>query len=200
MRSKTLFLTLVCLLLSMSVAAQHDHAQPSPEDMKKMMEAYEKAATPGEAHKALNAVVGTWDTVVRFYAAPGAPAEESTGTSESRWILGGRYIEQRFKGSAMGQPFEGLGYTGYDNMRKQYFGTWMDTMSTGMMSTTGGVEEGGKVWKFKGMMDDPVKNTSIPVEEVVRVESSDRHVMEMWHAGPDGKPFKAMEIVYTRKK
>ena len=200
MRSKTPLVTLACLLISMSLVAQHDHGNSSPEEMKKMMEAYEKATSPGEAHRMLDSVVGTWDTVIRFYHAPGAPAQESTGTSENRWILGGRYMEQRFKGNAMGKPFEGLGYTGYDNMRKQYFGTWMDTMSTSIMSTTGGVEEGGRVWKFKGMMDDPLMNTSVAVEELIRIESPDRHVMEMWQPAADGKLFKTMEIIYTRKK
>ncbi|HEU4521656.1 MAG TPA: DUF1579 domain-containing protein [Thermoanaerobaculia bacterium] len=200
MRLKTPVLTAVCLLLSLSLLAQHEHSNMSEADMKKMMEAYQKATSPGDAHKALDSMVGTWDTVIRFWAAPGAPPQESTGIAENRWILGGRYVEQRFKGSAMGQPFEGLGYTGYDNMRKQYFGTWMDTMSTGMMSTTGRVEDGGKTWKFKGMMDDPVMNTSIPVDEVVKVLSPDKHVMEMWQPGPDGKSFKSMEITYTRKK
>jgi len=28
----------------------------------------------------------------------------------------------------------------------------------------------------------------------------DRHVMEMWGPDPSGKPFKSMEIQYTRKK
>jgi hypothetical protein len=36
----------------------------------------------------------------------------------------------------MGMPFEGLGYTGYDNVKKQYFGTWIDSMSTGIMTSS----------------------------------------------------------------
>ena len=170
----------------------------TPEEMK-MMEAYQKAGTPGEAHKALDAFVGTWNTVIRFYQAPGAPAQESTGISENRWILGGRYLEQRFEGSAMGQPFEGLGYTAYDNLRKQYVGTWMDSMSTAVMYTTGTATSPGK-WKFTGTMDDPMTGKAQPLEEIMTVDGPDKHTFVMMGPGPDGKMFKTMEIVYTRKK
>ena len=198
MRSNAFLPVVACLLLSTTLFAQ-EHP-PMSEEQRKMMEAYQKAGTPGDPHRALEHFVGTWDTVIRFWPAPGAPPEKSAGTSESRWILGGRYLEQRFEGTAMGMPFEGRGYTGFDNIRNRYFGTWMDSMSTGMMTTTGVAEEGGKVWKFTGTMDDPLSGKAQPVEEVVRLEGPDKHVMEMWSPGPDGKMFKSMEIVYTRKK
>jgi hypothetical protein len=199
MRTKTLFLCLLVLGFSLPALAQHEGHQMTPEQQK-MMEAWQKAATPGAAHRALDAMVGTWDTTIRFWETAGGPAQQSTGTSENRWILGNRYVEQRFKGSAMGMPFEGLGYTGYDNIRKQYFGTWMDSMSTAMMTSTGNTADGGKTWMFKGTMDDPMSGKPFAVEEKITVESNDKHVFEMWHPGQDGKMYKAMEIVYTRKK
>ena len=198
MRTKTPMLLLVGLLLSLPLFAQHDHPKMSPEEMK-MMEAYQKAGTPGDAHKALEPFVGTWNTVIRFYPAPGAPAQESAGTSENRWILGGRYLEQRFQGSAMGQPFEGVGYTGYDNVRKQYVGTWMDSMSTAIMTTTGSSTGPGK-FKFTGSMDDPMTGKAQPMEETISVDSPDKHTFVMWGPGPDGTKIRTMEVLYTRKK
>ena len=200
MRTKTLVLCLV-FLAAVPVFAQHEgHGQLTPEQQK-AMEAWEKAATPGEAHRLLEPIVGTWDTTIKFWHMPGTPAQESTGISEHRWILGNRYVEQRFKGTAMGMPFEGVGYTGYDNIRKQYFGTWIDSMSTGMMSTTGKAEQGGKVWSFKGTMDDPATGKAVKIEEKMTILSNDKHVFEMWTPAPKGgKMFKSMEIVYTRKK
>jgi hypothetical protein len=169
-------------------------------EQQKMMEAYMKAATPGEPHRLLEPMIGTWDAVVRFYPAPGEPPQESTGISENRWILGNRYVEQRFKGSAMGQPFEGIGYTGYDNVKKQYFGSWIDSMSTSMMTTTGKADSSGKNWTFTGTMDDAYTGKTLPLEEKVVVVSNDKHYFEMWNPGPDGKNYKSMEIIYTRKK
>src|SRR3989442_441387 len=66
--------------------------QAAPTDEKAMMEAWAKVATPGEAHKWLEPVVGTWDAKITMWMTPGAPPQESTGTSENKWVLGGRFV------------------------------------------------------------------------------------------------------------
>ncbi len=190
------------LLVMFSVAAvaadQADTKKPSAGEAA-MMEAMMKAATPGAAHKKLEGMVGSWNTKATFWGAPGAPPSTMEGTSENRWVMGGRYLEQRFSGSFSGMPFEGLGYTGYDNVRKEYWGTWMDNMSTGMMMTTGSADADGKTWTFNGTMTDPMTGQEGPVQEKVIVHSNDHHVFEMYALGPDGL-YKTMEIQYTRKK
>jgi hypothetical protein len=195
--------TLIRIAFTVCLIATPLVAQEKPKEMsaeeKAMMEAWQKAMTPGDAHKKLDAFIGTWNTTVKSWMAPGAPPMESTGTSENRWVLGNRYVEQRFNGSFMGMPFEGLGYTGYDNVKKQYFGTWMDNMSTGMMVSTGKGAD-GKTYTFTGTMADPMTGKDSVMDEKITVISADQHLMEMFGPGPDGKNFKMMEIVYTRKK
>src|SRR5687768_15991808 len=120
MRSRTWFITgALCLFMSFTAFAQEGQPPQMSAEEKAMMEAWQKAMTPGPQHKQLDGMVGTWNTTVKTWMAPGAPVMETSGTSENKWVLGGRYIEQRFKGSFMGQPFEGIGYTGYDNVTKQ---------------------------------------------------------------------------------
>ncbi|HEV7920084.1 MAG TPA: DUF1579 domain-containing protein [Thermoanaerobaculia bacterium] len=195
------WISVALLLVCAAVAAAQDPAQKqmSPEE-KAAMEAWQKAMTPGPQHKALDAMAGTWDTKVSSWMAPGAPAMTSNGTSVNRWIMGGRYMEQRFSGSVMGQPFEGLGYTGYDNVSGKYWGTWMDNMSTGMMSSTGSSSADGKSYTFTATMNDPMTGKTTSSEERITVLDKDHHNFEMWGPGPDGKNFKMMEINYTRKK
>ncbi len=171
---------------------------PSAEE-KAMMEAMMKAATPGEAHKKLDAVVGTWDSKVTMWMAPGAPPMVSPGTSTNQWVLGGRYLEQKVTGSFMGMPFNGLGYTGYDNVKKEYFGTWMDNMGTGVMLSTGAMDAANH-WTFKGSMPDPVTGKDAPFEEHMSMPDHDHMTFDMWSPGPDGKMVKVMEISYSRKK
>ncbi|HKO59222.1 MAG TPA: DUF1579 domain-containing protein [Thermoanaerobaculia bacterium] len=190
-------LLIVCAALAM--AQDPSKKEMSPEE-KAAMEAWQKALTPGPQHKALDAMAGTWETKVTSYMAPGAPPMTSTGTSVNRWIMGGRYLEQRFTGSFMGQPFEGLGYTGYDNVSGKYWGTWMDNMSTGMMSSTGTASADGKSYTFTATMNDPMSGKATTAEERIMVVDKDHHNFEMWSPGPDGRNFKAMEINYTRKK
>lgn len=186
------------VLCSLGALAQQQPKEMSAEE-KAAMDAMMKAGTPGEAHKKLSAMVGTWDATVKMYPAPGAPAQESHGVSENKWVLDGRWVQQSFNGDFMGMPFSGIGYTGYDNIKKQYIGTWMDSMSTSVMMSTG-KPTGDKVWEFNSSVDDPVSGKTLPVREKVSVTDDDHHTMEMWSPGPDGKMFKMMEISYTRKK
>ena len=125
----------VCAILLSSIAllAQNQTKKEMSADEKAAMEAMMKAGTPGEAHKQLAPLVGTWNVVVKMFPQPGAPAQESKGTAVNKWVLGGRWVQENFTGKFMNMPFTGIGYTGYDNIKKQYTGTWMDNMSTATM-------------------------------------------------------------------
>ncbi len=179
--------------------AQHDHGTAKKPAMDPaMMEAMMKAGTPGEPHKKLDVFTGTWETKATFWPMPRADPMTMTGTSTTRSMWDGRVLEQRFTGSFMGMPFEGIGYTGYDNLKKQYWSTWMDNMSTAFFLSTGTAE--GSTWSFSGMMPDPMSGKDVTAKSKIVVNSADQHTMEMWGPGPDGKMFKNMEMVYTRKK
>jgi hypothetical protein len=175
-------------------------AKAGPPDEKAAMEAMMKAGTPGEAHKKLEPIVGTFDTKVKMWMDPSKPAEESSGKTESKWVLGNRFVQQTYEGTFMGQPFSGMGYMGYDNITKKYTGTWMDSMGTAMMNSTGKVDASGKVMTYTAMMNDPVTGKLCKITEKVTVADNDHHMMEMWGPDPSGKNYKMMEITYVRKK
>lgn len=164
-----------------------------------MNAAWQAAMTPGEAHRKLDAFAGTWDVAMSFWMAPGAPPEVSTGRSTAAWILGGRYLEQKHVGTAMGQPFEGQGLTGYDNVQKKYFGTWIDTMGTGMSTSIGTIDETGAKFAFDATMWDPMTGQENKTRHEIIIESPDKHIMTMHAKDPaSGQEFKTMELVYTR--
>jgi hypothetical protein len=193
-------LTLGFALALCTSALFADDPKKAADDMQKaQMDAWMKASTPGDAHKKLDGMVGTWDVKVKSWMEPGAPPMESTGSAVNAWVLGGRWMEEKFTGSFMGMPFSGIGYTGYDNIKKQYIGTWMDSMSTAVMVSTG-KGGSGNTWEFASSMDDPMSGKTMPVTEKVTFTDADHHTMEMWSPGPDGKMFKMMEIAYSRKK
>lgn len=189
------------LALSLAAAVAAAQAQEPPRmsaEEKAAMEAMAAAATPGEAHKVLDAFAGEWDVEFSMWPAPGADPIRLEGTSSARWILGGRWLEQRFRSEFMGEPFEGLGYLGYDNVKKRYVGSWMDTMSTWPMSTEGRVDANGDlVWKGKTF--DPMAGREIEIRDRTRVVNSDYFIAEMYAPGPDGKEFKSMEFHYRRR-
>lgn len=192
--------TFCSTVLAHEPAASSTAGQPemSAED-KAMMAAWEAASTPGQHHEYLAQTVGTWDVAVSSWMAPDQPVMTSTGTSENKMIFDGRYLEQRFTGSFMGMPFQGQGLTGYDNVKKEYVGSWIDSMSTTMLISTGKAKDGGKVMTFDGECSDPMTGKSAKYHQVLTITSPDRHTFEMWSKDPkSGKDFKAMELVYTR--
>lgn len=196
MRMRTLFALMILVCTAAVLPAQDQKAM----DEKAMMEAWMKAGTPSDAHKKLEPFVGNWDVKVKSWMAADAPPLESTGSAQNSWILGGRYLEQKFQGSFMDMPFNGVGYTGYDNTKKQYVSTWMDSMSTSVMVAAGNADPTGKVMAFAANMEDPVTHKIHRIDEKITIVNNDHHVMEMWAPGMDGKVYKNMEITYTRRK
>ena len=181
------------------VAGAQDKAQQMTPEQKAAMEAWAKASTPGEPHRKLAEGVGTWDAKVTSWERPGAPPNVSMGTCTEEAVLGGRFLRQNFHGAMMGQPFNGIGYTGYDNVKQKYVSTWMDDMGTMVMVSYGTMAPDGTLTMWSDV-DDPITGKSAKMREVMRFPDKDHQLFEMFGPDPSGKEFKMLEIAYTRKK
>jgi len=192
------------VLLVAGISTAQDGMKPGDKPMsaeqKAMMDAWMKFATPAEGHKSLAGMVGTWDAEVTSWMDPAQPPEKSKGVSENRMMLGGRWVESRFTSQMMGMPFEGLGYTGYDNHKKKYVGTWMDNMSTAVMVSEGTWDAAGRVMTSMATMDDFMTGKASQIKMVTTIMDPDHHMFEMWGPDPKGKNVKQMEIHYRRRK
>lgn len=184
-------------IFTAGVAVAQDPA-PSAEHQA-MMEAYQRAATPGSQHASLAKMAGDFSLTVKSYMEPGAEPEVSTGTATRKLILGGRYLEEVVQASMMGQAFEGRGLTGYDNVSGEWWGTWVDSMSTGVMVTKGEWDDAAGVGDFTGEYNDAVTGKVQTARMTSRRLPNGGEVMEMYMPGPGGGEVKAMEIVYTRR-
>lgn len=173
---------------------------PAPAKMAEMMVKWQKTTAPGEHHQALEAFVGEWNTAIKMWmGGPGTPPAESTGTASVKWVLGGRYVQEMFSGTMMGQPYEGIGYTGYDNYKNMYVFSWIGNQSTEMLTGMGMTDPSKKVFTFYGQMDEAMLDVSgRTVKYVTKIINEDKHVFQIidLHAGED---YKVIEIVYTRK-
>lgn len=171
---------------------------PTQEDI---IAAWAKYAQPGEFHKNLEPLVGSWDFQTKWWAEPDAPPQESEGRSEGKWILGGRFIMENITGEMSGSQFHGMGIVGYDNYKQEYVYFWIDEMATSFMLSTGQADESGRVITFEGTFDDPVTGQKDKkFKSIFRILSNDRHIHESYSIGPDGKEFKSFEVTCTRKK
>jgi hypothetical protein len=168
-------------------------------DPQAMMAAYEKAAAPGEQHRLLQKQVGKWDVSMKSWPAPNAPAMESTGTAETKSILGDRYIQMSLNSTFMGKPFSGIATTGYDNAKKKFVGTWIDSMSTGLMLSEATADPSGKLFTARAVATDPLTRKETKMRIVTKWETDDKFVDEFYEK-KGGKEVKTMEVTYTRAK
>ncbi len=180
-------------------ACAEDAAAPKmTKEQQAMMAAYERMGAVGPEQKQLAYFVGDWDAKTTMWMDPKKPPEVSNGKSHSEAIFGGRYIETTHTGMAMGQPFEGRGVMGFDNLGGKYFSTWIDSMSTGFWLSYGSYDAATKTYTYHGSMDNPMKQgAKIPVRAVVHVVDPTHYVFE-WHEKRGGKEAKTMQIEYTK--
>ena len=167
-------------------------------DMEAMMEMWRKLATPGAPHKLLAGRVGTWDAKTRNWLTPAGPPVESTGTSERKMILGGRFLREDFKGEMFGNPFTGIGMMGYDNHLKKYVMSWMDSMSTSLHTFEGMASPDGKTIVMEGRFDNPMRGPGT-WHGTTRIVDDNTEVFEMRATYERGGE-ERFEITYTRRR
>ena len=160
-----------------------------------MMKKIEAAATPGPAHKALDALVGDWKAEVKCWMEPGGVPNVSYGTAKASWTLNGHFLEEEFHGEMMGKPFNGRSLMGYDNTKQTFNTVWVSDMQTSIFTSEGKGENGNKLITLEGKTTCAgTGRKDVPMKTVFRVISPDKHVFEMY----DGNA-KTMEIIYTRQ-
>jgi hypothetical protein len=180
----------------MATSTEKQEGKPN---MQAMMDVYKKLGTPGDPHKMLASMAGSWTTTIKSWCEPNKPPVESTGASEQKMVLGGRFLQQDFTGEMMGSPFTGIGVAGYDNHTKKYVSTWMDSMGTAILFFEGTASPDGKTITQETRYDDPVKGP-MKWRSVTRIVDDNTHIFEMYGSDESGKEEKMMEITYTRKR
>lgn len=193
MKQSPLLIALLTLSLAGPVLAQTKAEQEAA--MKKAME----LGTPGAQHKVLEPLVGKWDAMVKTWMGPGTKASESKGTEINQWVFGGRFLSQEYKGDWEGQAFQGQGYIGYDNVKKEYQNIWMDSMMTGIMSNPGTYDAATKTLKSEGTFGCPMTGkTDRWFRSELKIQDNNNHTYTSYAKDESGKEFKSMEIIYKR--
>jgi hypothetical protein len=198
MRLIHLILTGFCVVLTISVAMAKDKKSEKQIDPPAMMEVYQKLATPGEPHKQLASLAGSWTTKTKEWMEPDKAPMESAGTCDFKMLLDGRFLQQEFTSEMMGQPFSGVGISAYDNLRKRYVTAWIDTMGTGIFMMEGTASADGKTITLRGQHDEP-GGGHMTHRAVWKIEDNNTQTFDMYGTHKHGKEMKMLEIAYTRK-
>ena len=190
------------LLVSADAAAaaplQDDQMeQGEPMEMSAEEAAMMASMAVGPEHAALADRTGVYTMNVTVWD-PATPEPETlTGTAERTMILGGRVLQEKVSAEVMGQPFEGEARTGYDNVTKTYWSTWIDNMSTGLTSTSGKRLEDGSM-ELVGEAPSPVAGGMVGQKIVIR-DGDDGSEVQTMFIQQEGDWVKTMEIVYTKQ-
>ena len=101
MRKRLLGVSLAVGVLLAGAAAGQDKpaekAAPAPMDEKAMMEMMQKLATPGEAHKKLDPLIGTWDSKVKMWMDPSKPPRSRRELPRTRGCLATASLRRRLR-------------------------------------------------------------------------------------------------------
>lgn len=198
MLSSSLKLSTVFVALAFAGNLYAQSSDPKADAKKAaQMEAMMKAISPSENHAILKRFVGTWTVVSKWWENPKATPVETKGTATYELILGDRYVVQTFKGEAMGQPFEGRGTMGYNNLKKKFESSWIDSLSTQLYFNDGVLSKDGKTLTFTGDSLDPMTGKKKKTFDEVIFESDTKQIWRM-HDGPNAKSPVMLELTYTK--
>jgi hypothetical protein len=182
-----------------ATAAKAAEAKPSKAEQDAMMAEMMKYANPGEQHKALEPLVGTWKASTKMWMGSPEP-QTSEGTCERSWIMGGRFLMAKHTGNMMGMPFEGMEILGYDIRSGQYVSTWIDNMGTSIsVTTSGAMDPATKTLTMNMPMFDPTTNAMAPYKNATKIVDNNTNVFTITGVR-GGKETTELEITYTRVK
>lgn len=191
--------TIFCTLLWVSATAANDKHADKPMDPQEMMEIYSKLATPGEPHRLLASLEGSWVSKTKEWMDPQKPPVESTGSANIKMLLGGRFLQQEINGSMHGKLFSGIWTVAYDNLLQRYVSTWMDTMSTQIFIMEGTASTDGKTITFTGQHAE-FGGGYMTHRAIWKIDSSNLQEFVMYGTHHGGKEMKMLETIYTRKQ
>jgi len=194
-----LALSLTLFVPGPSGAADKDKKAQADAEMQAMMAKAKEAGTPGAGHEVLKNFEGEWTVASKSWMKPGDKPQQSAGTSTFSWVLGGRFLKQDFKGNWGGEDFTGLGYVGYDNVKKEYVSVWMDSMSTGIAQAKGQYDTATKTITDQGSFSCPIKG-NVNYRSEWKILDKDKFSFSMYMPDPNGKEFRSMEMLYKRAK
>jgi hypothetical protein len=163
------------------------------------LQAFQAPPQPTAHHEHFKKMVGAWDVAMTMVPAPGAPAMETKATAVHTLGPGGLWVLGEFKCDMGGMPFTGHSIDGFDPVKNKHTSVWIDSMSPMLNIGEGTCENDCR--KQKGTIDGVGMDGKPSKMRYTSESKDDDHAnVEMFATGPDGKEYKCMSFVYTRKK
>jgi hypothetical protein len=182
-------LSLYVLALSLLCCPASAFGQDAPEMPK-----------PTQEHRWLQKFIGEWTSKSKATMRPDQPPMQCNGTLTSRQI-GGFWVLNEMKGDMAGDPMVGIQTIGYDEDKKQYVGTWVDSMTSFMWKYEGSVDASGRVLTLQADGPNFMGDGKLTkFQDIYEVKSKDEIITTSRVLGDDGNWFTFMSGTFKRVK
>lgn len=172
------------LFFSGSVSAQEPQAAPQPT----------------KEHQWLKQFVGEWSSHSKAEPGPGQPGFECKGTFTAK-MLGEFWVVNEMSADFMGSPMNGVQSIGYDEQKKKYVGTWIDSMSSFIWHYEGSVDKSGKILTLEAEGPNFMTGQGkTKFQDIYEFKSPDEYQIKSTMLGDDGKWITFMTGVAKRTK
>jgi hypothetical protein len=154
---------------------------------------------PGEHHAQYEKAAGRFSGTVRFYPEAGGEPVAGRAWTESKMILGGRFLQVDFKGSSLdGNKRMGLGVYGFNEYTEKHSGYWIDGSSNTTFYGQGDCSHKGRAITLYGDGIDAASGAVIQKKVELDLQSFAQHTYKEFVAGAEGEWIPTMEILFVR--
>ncbi|ONM48843.1 DUF1579 family protein [Nocardia donostiensis] len=163
-------------------------------------------------HARLDQLVGEWNVEKATFVAGGTPDNPLRGhdlVSRWRWIgkTGNNFLEEEVEGMLGDRPYYRLGHLGYSTVDDRYEWSTVDSVSPMMMTYQGAKGSGSAAeismtgdFTDPGLTGEQNIGMTIPMRTLIKLESLDRTVMEIYFTPPGEPELLADRVVLTRRR
>jgi len=175
------------VMLPMRAAAQHP-----PESRPDL-------GVPGEEHRRLDVLTGTWNVAVSFPVAPGRNAQ-GRAICEAKWDLDGRFVRQEYRSTFGGKQLTIVRYVGFDRQKARFVEIQFESTHTDVMHNEGvyAVESG--TITTAGRHVDAATGQSVTVRSVTTFIDQDAFTVQLFYADAEGRDAQTIMLSHTRSR
>jgi hypothetical protein len=159
---------------------------------------------PGPMHRRLDALVGDWNVDMTFYIAGGTEAKPLFApglTCRREWIT-------ETGNKPGGNPYYRLGILSYSTMDQRYEWNTVDALNSNMMTykgAKGSARADGDIvmtgeFTDQGVLGDSYAGKTVGQRTVIKIESPNRHVFDVYFTPPGEKERLAAHAIYIRRQ
>ena len=163
---------------------------------------------PGENHKLLAMIAGTWNFTGRHFPVDPGPNKKPTelsGRLVRKSLWDGRYFIAETTGEKLKMPwsdgkevtYKDMTIEGYDNVKKRFVSAAIDNhWDTGIIPLEGSYDSATKTFVYNIEIETS-PGTKIKIRRLVKLLDND-HYTEEWYREHNGQEVKVTETRYTR--